>query len=100
MSPLPRLLWTACGRPELRKKLEPSCLPTTLAAVSRVALGPELEDRRQRKSGLKPARSDTMLVCGSYLFPRHRDQFSIVRHTYTDFRPKRKWSWVIVPSGS
>ena len=62
MSPLPRLLWTACGRPELRKKLEPSCLPTTLAAVSRVALGPEREDRRQRKSGLKPARSDTIAL--------------------------------------
>ena len=30
---LPRPLWTACGRSELRKKLEPSCLPTTLAAV-------------------------------------------------------------------
>ena len=56
---LPRPLWTACGRSELRKKLEPSCLTTTLAAVSRVALGTEREARRQRKSGLKPARSDT-----------------------------------------
>jgi len=30
---LPRLLWTAYGRFELRKKLEPSCLTTTVAAV-------------------------------------------------------------------
>ena len=72
---LPRPLWTARGRSELRKKLEPSCLPSTLTAVPWVALGPEREDRRQRKSGLKPARSDTIAICESHLFPRHRGQF-------------------------
>ena len=34
-----------------------------------MALGPEREDRRQRKSGLKPARSDTIAICESYPCP-------------------------------
>ena len=36
----------------------------------------EREARRQRKSGLKPARSDTIAICELHPCPRHRGQFS------------------------
>ena len=39
----------------------------------------EREARRQRKSGLKPARSDTMAICEYHQYPRHRGQFSFAK---------------------
>ena len=97
---LSRPLWTACDRSELRKKLHRPACPqpwTQFRGWHRARSG---KPAGKEKHGMEPARSDTILVCETHLFPRHRDQFSIARHTYTDFRPKRKWSWVIVPSGS